>query len=78
MPPLQKDSAIIELLATEDGYFVRAWMWDQTPPPVFSQAFPAVLDTTNPEPTFRTDRVSVTKTELKAELGAFIDSVFDV
>ena len=79
--PLDKDSAIIELLAAEDGYFVRAWKWPITPPPVGELApgsFPSSLDHTDPMPTFRTDRVSTTKAELKTELNAFIDSVFDM
>ncbi len=80
MPPLVKDSAIIELLATDDGYFMRVWKWDQTPPPIGDLtlgSFPALLDYTDPEPTFRTDRVSTTKTELKSEVNQFIDGPFD-
>ena len=64
---LQKDSVIIELLAAEDGYFVRAWRWDQSPPPLESGSFIAEMDRSDPAATFRTDRVSSTKTELKNE-----------
>ncbi len=77
---LQKDSVILELLAADDGYFVRAWMWKNVSPPPLERGLDLIghLDGTVPEATFRTDRISADKTELKAELAAFIDGVFDV
>ena len=69
-----KDSCIIEIHTAEDGYFLRVWKWPQSPPPVPYRD----LDAGSVDTTFRQDRVSTTKTELKGEFDTFIDSIFDV
>ena len=73
-----KDSAILILRATEDGYFVSAFQWNQSPPPIGTELALAIEARADVQPAFRQDRTSVTKTELKTELAAFIDQVFDV
>lgn len=72
MARLKRDSAFIEILAAEDGYFVRAWRWNVTPPPIPHRD----LDRdSNPQPTFRIDNVVEDKAELKAALNAFITNI---
>jgi hypothetical protein len=75
MAALAKDSSIIILRATDDGYFASVYQWDQSPPPV---NIGNRLDLTNPAASVRTDRVATDKTELKNEINAYIDTLFDV
>lgn len=68
-----KDSAVIVLYETEDGYVAKYYLWDNmSPPPVNTLA----LDNAVPEPDNRQDRISATKAELKTELEAFVDNFF--
>lgn len=73
MAAYDKDSAILEIGVADNGYFVRAWKWDISPPPVRHD-----LDGAVPSHTFRIDHVSTNKTELKAAIASFVDNVLNV
>jgi hypothetical protein len=69
-----KDSAIIELFATEDGYFIRVWKWPESPPPVPHRT----LDDTIPETGgFRQDHTAPDKTGLITKVTQFVNVEFD-
>ena len=73
-----KDSAVVILKATEDGYVASYYHWDESPPPVRSWgAITNALDTTGPPLITRQDRISADKADLKTELGQFVDLFFD-
>jgi hypothetical protein len=71
MPPYEKDTAILELYATEAGYFLRVRKWDQSPPPV------PFRDYDKANPTFAQDHTAEDKATLKTKFQQFVDSIFD-
>lgn len=74
----EKDSAIILIQTGEDGYFVRYFIWNESPPPLKLELATAIEFRAEREPAIRQDRVSEDKTNLKTELSALIDNYFDV
>ena len=71
-----KDSMVIELVTAADGYYFRAWKWDQGPPPAdMDRLNRAATDEGNGP--VHTLKVATDKTELKTELAAIIDTQFD-
>lgn len=78
MAPYAKDSAILLLRAGEDGYFTSYYLFDQSPPPINLALDAIIQSSAGAALTARQDRVSANKTELKTELGLFVDNFFDV
>ena len=72
-----KDSAIIILQATEDGYVASYYQWDQSPPPITGN-WRNSIENTLPAVIGRQDRISADKANLKTEIGQFVDNFFDV
>lgn len=72
MAGIDKDSTIIVIRETEDGFTVNVWKWPVSPPPVPHRD----LFFTNPPSDFATERTAADKTELKAKLAGYIDSIF--
>lgn len=69
-----EDSAILEIITTDDGYMMQVWKWGVSPPPV---PFRDLFETT-PPPTFLGSRSAATKADLKTKLGQFVDVVLGV
>ncbi len=75
MSDLVRDSAVLIIRATGDGYFVSVYQWGISPPPT---DVGHRLGITNPLPSLRIDRIAMTKVELKAEFSNYVDTLFDV
>jgi hypothetical protein len=72
MVSYEKDSAILTLRTTENGYMVEVTQWDVSPPPENG-----TFGNTNPAPTLRRDYIAVDKADLKLKLAAYVDNLFD-
>ena len=69
-----KDSAILVIKATENGYVIELAQWGQSPPPI---AYRDLERDSNPGPTVRVDYNADNKVDLKAKLALWVDSLFD-
>ncbi len=75
---LNKDSAVVILRSTSDGgYFVQAFMWPTSPPPIGTDLATAIDRRDGNEATVRQDRIAVDKAELITEFTNFVNEVFD-
>jgi hypothetical protein len=72
----EKDSALLELFATEDGYMLRVWKWPTSPPPVPHRNLDETVPT-EADGGFRQDHTADDKPELITKITQFINSVFD-
>ena len=71
-----KDSIIIEIHAAADGYAYRAWLWNESPPPIPYRNLNEARSTDGSSPQIQF-AISNDKLELKTELADIIDNFFD-
>ena len=75
--PYLKDSAIIVLQTTEDGYVASAYTFDQVPPPIGVDIFGTIEGRGGDKIIDRRWHISTSKTDLKNKLNSFVDNIFD-
>lgn len=73
MASFVKDSAILEILATQNGYMVRLWQWSISPPPIPHRN----LDNTEIPTEFRLDRIATNKANLITDFTNWLNNSFD-
>ena len=71
MAPYAKDSAIVILRASENGYTASLYLWHQNPPP-----FP-VHQLGNAGSPVRLEVIAADKAALKTQLATLVDNIFD-
>jgi hypothetical protein len=72
MIPYQKDSAIIMIRTTENGYTIELAQWDINPPPK-----DLLYGNTDPAATLKRMYNADDKAELKTLFASWLDNLFD-